>query len=210
MNQIFVIPTAINLEPSQAPEKLDKLLHSLQNINAQVPAARIIVVDYSFEPLSEDEKQRFTASVDLFAQHTPHPAVQALRKTLQNDAQVAELAEMLALTWTLSTLGHNQLIQNDDFVTIISAGKTLQSDYFNLIQHIEKFQNKIILPKNPTQQDEQRCGHYWFFAALQLTAVIDALMQASEHKLEQLEAHKNIGFMSALFKYLPSADIYYQ
>lgn len=211
MGFIYIIPSAINVTEDQAQSRLDALGRTLDSINDKVPEAKILVVDCAPTPLSDAQKEALLPKIDLFAQHNTHPEVERLAKTTASPKSLADLNHAISLAWVIGAALKNQLVLDDDLVSVILPGTELTQTYLDQIRQNEQLSQKVALSDldDKTAASDVVDSTVWTFPGKLASSVLTATMDSAEYILQQIEDGKSPAFIQTLFKFLSSRDIYY-
>lgn len=211
--RLFIITSALNTRFSKfdAEERLSQTLETVNSVREKIPDAKIVIIDCSGIPLSEDQIETFRFNSDWFLNMSNDPVIQHVYHSTENWDIVKNLCELAAFNSALRLLDEANVFDGVDRIYKLSGRYTL-TDEFDPTIH-DQYKDKIILTvKYATQFKNmevpyQYMSRLWTWPVCHTEAIKTFYTSAIKEFTERLEKNRYIDIEHLMYYFLPPEHI---
>lgn len=213
MKHCFLVTSALNTRFGKfdTDQRLTQTLDTLNSIYKKVPDAKVIIVESSAEPLTEEQIETLQSKTHWIVNLSGDETIRKIFNGTENWDVVKNMCELLAFNTALKMLDDQNLLKDIDRIHKLS-GRYLLSDNFNLLIY-ERFTDKIILPMrfrsqftDPLEQMDvpfQYMSRLWSWPKMHHDTVRTFYRNAIEEFVNRLKEKKRMDMEHLLFLLLP-------
>lgn len=213
----FMVTSAINTKFGmfESDVRLTQTKETIDSIKKHVPDAKIILLEMSAIPLTDDQKNTLISMVDNFLDFTSDPAVIDLFHSTDNWDVVKNVTEVMCFMQALDKLKNSDAFVGIDRVFKLS-GRYHLNENFN-IEYYKNYSVKshIVVKKsyesqfsfNLTKVKRQFMSRLWSWPIGLLDEVIDVYRQGLIYMQERILDSGYVDIEHVLYKFLDHQKI---
>lgn len=218
INHCFIVTSAVNTRFGiySAAQRLQQTIGTIESIRQRIPSAKIVVVEMSGVPLTDEQVSRLTDSADILLDYTDEPEVQRRYSSTDNWDIVKNGTEIMVFGAAIKLLHSDGEFDSIDRIHKVS-GRYCLNDQFDPAS----YEQPAVLPKivvsarrksqfsaELTAQREQYMSRLWSWPSALVNEIIE-FYDAALIEFEQVVGQNlYIDIEHLLCKLLPADSIY--